>query len=55
MPPVQLAIQFLVQLTIVLAACRIVTLVTTLAAGPLFEWAWRGSVEVADVPGVRAH
>jgi Kef-type K+ transport system membrane component KefB len=24
------------------------TLVTTMAAGPLFEWAWRGSSEVAD-------
>ena len=24
------------------------TLVTTMAAGPLFEWAWRGSAEVAD-------
>ena len=28
------------------------TLVTTLAAGPLFERAWRGSSEVPDVPGV---
>jgi Kef-type K+ transport system membrane component KefB len=27
------------------------TLVTTMAAGPLFEWAWRGSAEVPD--GVR--
>ena len=27
------------------------TLVTTMAAGPLFEWAWRGSAEVTD--GVR--
>jgi Kef-type K+ transport system membrane component KefB len=24
------------------------TLVTTMAAGPLFEWAWRGSAEVPD-------
>jgi Kef-type K+ transport system membrane component KefB len=30
------------------------TLVTTLAAGPLFEWAWRGAPpEVPDAPGVR--
>lgn len=28
------------------------TLVTTLAAGPLFEWAWRGSAEVPDAAGV---
>jgi len=28
------------------------TLVTTLAAGPLFEWAWRGSAEVPDAPGI---
>lgn len=28
------------------------TLVTTLAAGPLFEWAWRGSSEVPDAAGV---
>jgi Kef-type K+ transport system membrane component KefB len=28
------------------------TLVTTLAAGPIFEWAWRGSAEVPDAPGV---
>jgi Kef-type K+ transport system membrane component KefB len=26
----------------------VMTLVTTMAAGPLFEWAWRGSSEVAD-------
>ena len=30
----------------------IMTLVTTLAAGPLFEWAWRGSSEVPDGAGV---
>ncbi len=28
------------------------TLVTTMAAGPLFEWAWRGSAEVPDAHGV---
>jgi Kef-type K+ transport system membrane component KefB len=28
------------------------TLVTTLAAGPVFEWAWRGSAEVPDAAGV---
>ena len=28
------------------------TLVTTMAAGPLFEWAWRGSPEVPDGAGV---
>ena len=28
------------------------TLVTTTAAGPLFEWAWRGSAEVPDGAGV---
>lgn len=28
------------------------TLVTTMAAGPLFEWAWRGSAEVPDGAGV---
>ena len=28
------------------------TLVTTMAAGPLFEWAWRGSAEVPDAAGV---
>ena len=28
------------------------TLVTTVAAGPLFEWAWRGSAEVPDAAGV---
>ena len=28
------------------------TLVTTLAAGPLFEWAWRRSAEVPDAAGV---
>jgi Kef-type K+ transport system membrane component KefB len=26
----------------------LMTLVTTMAAGPLFEWAWRGSAEVPD-------
>jgi Kef-type K+ transport system membrane component KefB len=31
------------------------TLVTTVAAGPLFEWAWRGAREVPDLAGVRAH
>jgi Kef-type K+ transport system membrane component KefB len=30
------------------------TLVTTMAAGPLFEWAWRGSAEVPDGAGVPA-
>jgi hypothetical protein len=24
------------------------TLATTMAAGPLFEWVWRGSAEVSD-------
>ena len=33
----------------------VMTLVTTMAAGPLFEWAWRGSREVEDLAGVRAH
>lgn len=33
----------------------VMTLVTTMAAGPLFEWAWRGSREVQDLAGVRAH
>ena len=28
------------------------TLATTMAAGPLFEWAWRGSAEVPDGAGV---
>jgi Kef-type K+ transport system membrane component KefB len=28
------------------------TLVTTMAAGPLFEWAWRGPAEVPDGAGV---
>jgi len=28
------------------------TLVTTMAAGPLFEWAWRGSAEVPGAAGV---
>jgi len=28
------------------------TLATTMAAGPLFEWAWRGSAEVPDAAGV---
>jgi Kef-type K+ transport system membrane component KefB len=31
------------------------TLITTLAAGPVFEWAWRGSREVGDIEGLRAH
>lgn len=31
------------------------TLITTVAAGPLFEWAWRGSREVPELAGVRAH
>jgi Kef-type K+ transport system membrane component KefB len=31
------------------------TLATTLAAGPVFEWAWRGSREVQELEGVRAH
>ena len=31
------------------------TLITTVAAGPLFEWAWRGGREVPDLAGVRAH
>lgn len=30
----------------------IMTLVTTMAAGPLFEWIWRGSAEVPDAHGV---
>jgi len=30
------------------------TLVTTMAAGPLFEWAWRGSAEVPDAEGLPA-
>jgi Kef-type K+ transport system membrane component KefB len=30
----------------------VMTLVTTLAAGPIFSWAWRGSVEVPDAAGV---
>jgi Kef-type K+ transport system membrane component KefB len=34
----------------------IMTLATTVAAGPLFEWAWRGSPEqVNHVAGIRAH
>jgi Kef-type K+ transport system membrane component KefB len=34
----------------------LMTLVTTLAAGPLFELAWRGHIEVENVQsGVRAH
>jgi hypothetical protein len=33
----------------------VVTLATTLAAGPVFEWAWRGSRQVADLDGIRAH
>jgi Kef-type K+ transport system membrane component KefB len=28
------------------------TLATTMAAGPLFEWAWRGSAEVPDGAGI---
>jgi Kef-type K+ transport system membrane component KefB len=32
----------------------VMTLVTTVAAGPVFEWAWRGSREL-HVDGVRAH
>jgi Kef-type K+ transport system membrane component KefB len=28
------------------------TLATTMAAGPLFEWAWRGSAEVPDAAGI---
>jgi Kef-type K+ transport system membrane component KefB len=31
------------------------TLITTVAAGPLFEWAWRGGREVPELAGVRAH
>src|SRR5687767_3403790 len=30
----------------------VMTLVTTMAAGPLFEWAWRGSAEVPDGAGI---
>jgi Kef-type K+ transport system membrane component KefB len=30
----------------------LMTLVTTLAAGPLFEWAWRRSAEVPDAAGL---
>ena len=34
----------------------IMTLATTIAAGPLFEWAWRGSPQqVNHVAGIRAH
>ncbi len=33
----------------------VMTLVTTLAAGPVFEWAWRGSRQVGDLDGIRAH
>jgi Kef-type K+ transport system membrane component KefB len=34
----------------------LMTLTTTLAAGPLFEFAWRRHVEMTNVPGrVRAH
>ncbi len=33
----------------------VMTLATTLAAGPLFEWAWRGSKEEIELAGVRAH
>ncbi len=33
----------------------VMTLVTTLAAGPLFERAWRGSNEGIEFAGVRAH
>jgi Kef-type K+ transport system membrane component KefB len=28
------------------------TLVTTMAAGPLFEWTWRGSAQVPDAAGI---
>ena len=30
----------------------VMTVVTTLAAGPLFGWAWRAKAEVPDAPGV---
>ncbi len=30
------------------------TIATTVAAGPLFDWAWRASAEVPDAPGVAA-
>ena len=30
----------------------VMTVVTTLAAGPLFGWAWRTTAEVPDAPGV---
>ncbi len=33
----------------------VMTLVTTVAAGPLFERAWRGSKEEIELAGVRAH
>ena len=33
----------------------LMTLATTLAAGPAFQWAWRGSKEVADLAAVRVH
>jgi NhaP-type Na+/H+ or K+/H+ antiporter len=33
----------------------LMTLVTTVAAGPLFERAWRSSKEVADIGALRAH
>ena len=33
----------------------VMTLVTTVAAGPLFEWAWRGSRDLQEIEGVRVH
>jgi Kef-type K+ transport system membrane component KefB len=33
----------------------VMTLVTTMAAGPVFEWAWRGSSEVERLGVIRAH
>jgi hypothetical protein len=30
----------------------VMTVATTLAAGPMFEWAWRAQAEVPDAAGV---
>ena len=34
------------------AVMVMMTIATTVAAGPLFDWAWRSSAEVPDAPGV---
>ena len=34
------------------AVMVMMTIVTTMAAGPLFDWAWKTSVEVPDAPGL---